>query len=1161
MKDEFDFDFEAVNEHGDEHDFDDGDSGSRGSLARSPASPKRNRRSKATYSAAAESQSPSLSLPSASTSASTSTSTSTTTTSSSPQRNAKGSGSPSSASSRTTVGSRGSITTTSTATATTATGRSNQSNSSIRSRQSAASAPAPASASVSSSPLSTSTAATGATSADNSTSTAAAGSKRRTRNQRLRAMGQDPDDQPAYSQSSQLSSSQSQTQSQSQSEHAQQDDRRVRFSMDEEPADDDNGNADDNDEESRASSATTTTAAARSRASASTSSAKYRQNSTMSRTKNSRNRKKPPDDWLLRDEDDDDDCDNQSSGSAGRTSAAGGGTHTTKMRLFSTSKQKVRGAGSMNVYAVQDSARCRALSDECSFLCSTLSDTLRATAAPSTSTDNNYTSSGNSHTNTKSGSALEVALDLAELLSDKKNRHTLLTTTTTTMSTADDDLNHPAVTAAGTASTTKVAVGGLQSILDVLACIPNIVAQRQRTATCGGGGDDSFKADDATNRTKRSRHRQQAAVDAGSCGNSTIGSDGVGRVHDYDSSHHFSQPLLEALSLTVYYLSLDCTLSDEASSKSASTARIIRRTILTHAEGMQGILYLILCDPVMQGLRGRSVAASVAAAEFGSPVPAIHVPDDASVTSSVGDSQSIASGGTPDSQASADSGDPTMAGRRRRKRRRLDHQGTLKSIPEGPASQLSFASSSPRQRASPANDDPMSPASTDSHMVKVRQQLDKIKWLVLKSISNGQAPRIHSCSIEDDGGAGCVALIAFNRIVAGKNENDEQSCIDGQDGNDGDNGGGLGNSTDEDDDNPLLLTNRLLGESGAIPLLAQAIADALAAVTSQLRRRVPSDGATIELCTGCLNYLHDRVSKLASLVDGACLLNESNRRLFCQEGFAPESGGYLVVGLISTLTELCNSGRLFEEGNLGEIGLEILRTLTSLTHENELAGKELETSLSENGPANDSQRGLDALVHILKVVIDNEGPTSMDKMRYDYVIFCLNTLTNVVESGGNRNILAEMETPGSDDKELFLTWLTRWLVSQTTSFQNAVVGSTFGSSPSKHASRQLDAQEDEKLVTAGNGFVFLACLMEDNHGGTDSDVTAGIRDLVLAQVPGDDSDKSITFMKNTLKAFCNFYHFSVGDLSVAVVAPVKKLIQQLEVIQSEMRRPRVVDDA
>jgi hypothetical protein len=199
-------------------------------------------------------------------------------------------------------------------------------------------------------------------------------------------------------------------------------------------------------------------------------------------------------------------------------------------------------------------------------------------------------------------------------------------------------------------------------------------------------------------------------------------------------------------------------------------------------------------------------------------------------------------------------------------------------------------------------------------------------------------------------------------------------------------------------------------------------------------------------------------------------------------------------------------------------------------------------------------------VHILKVVIDNEGQSSADKMRYDSVIFCLNTLTNVVESGGNRKILAEMEVPGSHGKELFLTWLTRWVVSQTTSFRDAVVGSTFGSSPSKHASRQLDAQEEEKLVTAGNGFVLLACLMEDNRGGTDSAVTDGIRDLVLAQVPGDDSDTSITFMKNTLKAFCNFYHYSIGDLSVAVVAPVKKLIQQLEVIQSEMRRPQVVDD-
>ena len=43
-------------------------------------------------------------------------------------------------------------------------------------------------------------------------------------------------------------------------------------------------------------------------------------------------------------------------------------------------------------------------------------------------------------------------------------------------------------------------------------------------------------------------------------------------------------------------------------------------------------------------------------------------------------------------------------------------------------------------------------------------------------------------------------------------------------------------------------------------------------------------------------------------------------------------------------------------------------------------------------------------------------------------------------------------------------------------------------------------------------------------------------------------------MIKTLKAFCNFYHYSVGDLSVAVIAPVVKLIAGLEKIDMVERQ-------
>jgi hypothetical protein len=66
-------------------------------------------------------------------------------------------------------------------------------------------------------------------------------------------------------------------------------------------------------------------------------------------------------------------------------------------------------------------------------------------------------------------------------------------------------------------------------------------------------------------------------------------------------------------------------------------------------------------------------------------------------------------------------------------------------------------------------------------------------------------------------------------------------------------------------------------------------------------------------------------------------------------------------------------------------------------------------------------------------------------------------------------------------QELFLTWLTRWVVSQTTNSLDHGGGvSTFGSVAVKHASQQLDART--KLVTAGNSYVPLSVSRGDNRG-------------------------------------------------------------------------------
>jgi len=177
------------------------------------------------------------------------------------------------------------------------------------------------------------------------------------------------------------------------------------------------------------------------------------------------------------------------------------------------------------------------------------------------------------------------------------------------------------------------------------------------------------------------------------------------------------------------------------------------------------------------------------------------------------------------------------------------------------------------------------------------------------------------------------------------------------------------------------------------------------------------------------------------------------------------------------------------------------------------------------------------------------------KLTFDAAVFCLNIFTNVVESGTSPQLLSEIQIHNAEEQR-FLPWLVDWIVDQTTSFREALVESTFGSSPSKHSTRHLEEREDEKLVLAGNGFVLLTCLMLHGNsalpGETEVDTSReqegneSVREMILFRLPGPDTGAKTIFVVNTLKAFCNFYHMTVGDLSVPVVAPVKKLMEQLE---------------
>jgi hypothetical protein len=90
--------------------------------------------------------------------------------------------------------------------------------------------------------------------------------------------------------------------------------------------------------------------------------------------------------------------------------------------------------------------------------------------------------------------------------------------------------------------------------------------------------------------------------------------------------------------------------------------------------------------------------------------------------------------------------------------------------------------------------------------------------------------------------------------------------------------------------------------------------------------------------------------------------------------------------------------------------------------------------------------------------------------------------------------------------------------------------------------------EEENLMIAGNGFVLLVCLLLSQEGNAHGDTTRQLRDIIMANLPGSGMSDKIAFLKNSLKAFCNLYHYKIGDLAVAVVTPVKNLMLQLDAI-------------
>jgi len=333
------------------------------------------------------------------------------------------------------------------------------------------------------------------------------------------------------------------------------------------------------------------------------------------------------------------------------------------------------------------------------------------------------------------------------------------------------------------------------------------------------------------------------------------------------------------------------------------------------------------------------------------------------------------------------------------------------------------------------------------------------------------------------------------------------------------------------------------------------------------------------------------MSALASLIDNACLFNKPNRRSFA-EHFDPfsfeddpvhnRSGEGLIFHILqflhaTTLSREVMNIELSEDAvTTTVVRLLALRTLTSLTHENDLAGEQMTALLSfgdretsvdfDHVGTSKGTRGIEILARLTFELEDRNsvetdkdacakrrGEMDQESHRYDSTIFCLNTLSNIIEGPGVRRQLTDVRVVTKTGQNiLWIRWLCQWLVEQTSGFREAIlnIGKKQGSQEESH-DRELQQNEDEKLVAAGNGCVLLACLMKEPHEQSgdsgDETTTAMIRTLILEEMPSDKNGKptGVAFIINTLRAFCNFYHFSLGELSVAIVEPVKKLIDQL----------------
>jgi len=431
--------------------------------------------------------------------------------------------------------------------------------------------------------------------------------------------------------------------------------------------------------------------------------------------------------------------------------------------------------------------------------------------------------------------------------------------------------------------------------------------------------------------------------------------------------------------------------------------------------------------------------------------------------------------------------------------------------------------------------------------------------------------------------------------------------------------------------NPLFVTNQLLLNSGALPVFATTMHNVLDQYLKDCCLHNKDSKSDISPTIGgtaaaALFYHRRQISTFASLLDCACLFSDQNREELC-------SNGLLIPGLLRVLNtaatataSLMTTAAMDSSGNGNDNGrgerknwieldilLVCLRTLTSLTHDNDLSGQQItqqqqqqqlcnsSSSSSSNNQGKQQPFGTEIILSLLYQMVELMEKKNNKKIKQEeqnpMMKYSNNnnngimTLTNIVESANLPDLLSTYLIPPKgeqqsqeDDKLLpsssYLLWLTKWVISETDPFRASVMNESFGKTGNKDDKYYFDSKVEEHIVTAGNGFIFLACLMvkaSSLSSSLSSPRTANtncsgdkICQSILLQMPqpppslpsdvtsadfqittnNNGGSERYTLMMNTLRSFCNLYYYSVGDdLSVAVLTPVKRLLEELEIMK------------